>query len=172
MNSKINGMTQEQTQHEEIMSLISKIFYIKEKMKELQDERDGYKNGQIQLQGMVSDLMDVNAKWAGKVKELEKTNNGNLNLIDEWEIKYNELNGFLGKAFAHIEKLENGIAIHKDLELRLQEDKHKNWLDWKQTESRIKVLEEAVDRHEIFKRAHEKVVALEDEALYQKRKEI
>ena len=37
--------------------------------------------------------------------------------------------------------------------------------------SHFKLLQEAVDRHEIFKRAHERVVALEDEELYQKRKE-
>jgi len=72
------------------------------RIKELQEERDGYKNGQIQLQGMVDDLMDVNSKWAKRVERLE----------------------------------------------------------------------EAIDRHEIFKRAHERVVALEDEALYQTRKEV
>jgi len=38
----------------------------------LEEERDGFKNGQLQLQKMVSDLMDVNAKWANKVRELEK----------------------------------------------------------------------------------------------------
>ena len=37
--------------------------------------------------------------------------------------------------------------------------------------SRIKKLQYAIDRHEIFKRVHERVVALEDEELYQKRKE-
>ncbi len=31
----------------------------------------GYKNGQMQLQQMVGDLMDVNTKWASRVKELE-----------------------------------------------------------------------------------------------------
>jgi hypothetical protein len=37
--------------------------------------------------------------------------------------------------------------------------------------SRINKLENAIDRHEIFKRTHEKVVSLEDEELYQTRKE-
>ena len=32
-------------------------------------------------------------------------------------------------------------------------------------------LRNAIDKHERFKRSHEKVVALEDEELYQKRKE-
>ena len=35
-----------------------------------------------------------------------------------------------------------------------------------QAESRIQVLEEAIDRHEEFKRSHNKVVSLEDEELY------
>jgi len=87
---------------EYMKTLLSHIHSLEEKVKELQEERDGYKNGQIQLQEMVSDLMDVNAKWAKRVEKLE----------------------------------------------------------------------EAIDRHEIFKRTHEKVVALEDEELYQKRKEI
>lgn len=38
--------------------------------------------------------------------------------------------------------------------------------------SRIKKLEDAIDKHEVFKRGHEKVVALEDEQLYQTRKEV
>ena len=87
---------------EDIHHLFSHISTLEEKVKELQDERDGYKNGQIQLQQMVSDLMDVNAKWAKRVEKLQ----------------------------------------------------------------------EAIDRHEIFKRAHEKVLPLEDEELYQKRKEV
>lgn len=39
---------------------------------------------------------------------------------------------------------------------------------------RMKVMElrDAVDRHEAFKRTHEKVVSLEDEELYQTKKEI
>lgn len=37
----------------------------------LEAERDGYRNGQMQLQAMVNDLMDVNSKWAERVKELE-----------------------------------------------------------------------------------------------------
>jgi len=41
------------------------------RIRELESERGGYKNGQMQLQQMVSDLMDVTAKWVGKVKELE-----------------------------------------------------------------------------------------------------
>ena len=81
---------------------LSHISTLEEKIKQLQEERDGYKNGQIQLQGMVDDLMDVNAKWAKRVEKLQ----------------------------------------------------------------------EAIDRHEIFKRAHEKVLPLEDEELYQKRKEV
>jgi len=86
----------------DLQKLFRHISTLEEEMKELQEERDGYKNGQIQLQGMVDDLMDVNAKWAKRVERLE----------------------------------------------------------------------EAIDRHEIFKRAHERVVALEDEELYQKRKEV
>jgi hypothetical protein len=40
-------------------------------------------------------------------------------------------------------------------------------------QEKMKVVElwDAIDKHEIFKRAHEKVVSLEDEELYQKRKE-
>jgi len=146
------------------------------KIKELEEERDGYKNGQMQLQNMINDLMDVNAKWVGKVKELEKA-----------------------------------IETHENLELRLAEDKHKNWLNWKQAEAQIKELEfikekweslkfkmfslneslcqineawkeeislkhrverhlkklqNAVDKHEQFKRSHEGTVSLVDEELY------
>jgi uncharacterized coiled-coil DUF342 family protein len=100
MSDKINGMTQEQAQYEERNSLISKIFTLekkvreserevdklmgianekeleiiklKQQMKKLQEESDGYKNGQIQLQGMIDDLMDVNAKWAKRVKRLRE----------------------------------------------------------------------------------------------------
>ena len=38
--------------------------------------------------------------------------------------------------------------------------------------SRIKKLQYAIDRHEIFKRTHERVVALEDEELYQERRNV
>ena len=48
----------------------------RERIKELEDERDGFKNGQLQLQNMVNDLMDVNTKWANKVRELEESNEG------------------------------------------------------------------------------------------------
>jgi len=152
LESQIKPITyQKEVAEKENKILWEDIRQSESRIKDLQEERDGYKNGQIQLSDMVNDLMDVTAKWAEKVKELEKTNNERLNLIDEWETKYNELNGFLGKAFTRIGELEKGIAIHEDLELRL---------------------ERAIDRHEIFKRTHEKVVALEDEALYQKRKEV
>jgi SMC interacting uncharacterized protein involved in chromosome segregation len=114
----------------DLQKLFRHISTLEEEMKELQEERDGYKNGQIQLQGMVDDLMDVNAKWVGKVKELEA-----------------------------IERLSrDSIMSEFDRAERI--------------ESRLKKLEEAVDRHEIFKRAHVKIVALEDEELYQKRKEV
>jgi DNA repair exonuclease SbcCD ATPase subunit len=126
MSDEINGMIQAQAELRERLSLISNIKILEKRVRELQEERDGYKNGQIQLQGMVDDLMDVNAKWVGKVRELESKEIGLKHTIDH---------------------------------------------ELKQAESRIKRLEEAVDRHEIFKRAHERVVALEDEELYQKRKE-
>ena len=38
-------------------------------------------------------------------------------------------------------------------------------------EKRINSLEEAIDKHKQFRRTHEWVVSLEDEELYQKRKE-
>ena len=38
--------------------------------REAETERDGFKNGQEQLQQMVSDFMDVNAKWVRKIKKL------------------------------------------------------------------------------------------------------
>ena len=100
--SNQNIQTEEKWWEQERNGLLSFISTLEEKVKDLQEESDGYKNGQEQLQQMVSDLMDVNSKWAKRVEKLE----------------------------------------------------------------------EAVDRHEIFKRVHEKVVALEDEELYQKRKEV
>jgi hypothetical protein len=122
-------------------SLKFKVFDLEEKVKTLQEERDGYKNGQIQLQGMVDDLMDVNAKWVGKVKGLE-----NIKTQPIVPLVYCKEHKTICMPF----KGELGCCL----------------------ESRLKRLQEAVDRHEIFKRAHEKVVSLEDEELYQKRKEV
>ena len=51
-------------------------FYADPRIKKLVEERDGFKNGQLQLQNMVNDLMDVNTKWANKVRELEESNEG------------------------------------------------------------------------------------------------
>ena len=68
----MSDQSEERWWEDERNKLLSHISTLKEQLKELQEERDGYKNGQIQLQAMVDDLMDVNAKWAEKVKELEK----------------------------------------------------------------------------------------------------
>jgi len=59
-------------------------------VKQLEDERNGFRNGQIQLQDMVSDLMDVNAKWANRVKELEKGIKS-VKAEKDWDAKEMEL---------------------------------------------------------------------------------
>lgn len=41
-------------------------------IKELEAARDGFRNGQMQLQLMVNDLIDSNMKWGKRVKELEE----------------------------------------------------------------------------------------------------
>ena len=72
MSDEINGMIQAQAELRERLSLISNIKILEKRVRELQEERDGYKNGQEQLQQMVSDLMDVNSKWAKRVERLEQ----------------------------------------------------------------------------------------------------
>lgn len=43
-----------------------------ERIAELEAERDGYRNGQMQLQDTLSTVMDSNAKWAAENKRLCK----------------------------------------------------------------------------------------------------
>lgn len=91
-----------------------------EKYKELEDERDGFKNGQ--LQNMVNDLMDVNTKWANKVRELEES--------DSWMLSAKEF-------------LENGgcpICFTTD------EAGHTKECVWGQTEMKVKELVEGIER--------------------------
>jgi predicted nucleic acid-binding Zn-ribbon protein len=42
------------------------------RVRELEAERDGYRNGQMQLQDTLSTVMDSNAKWAAENKRLRK----------------------------------------------------------------------------------------------------
>jgi len=44
------------------------------RIEELEAERDGYRNGQQQLQDTLSTVMDSNAKWANDYKVLEDEN--------------------------------------------------------------------------------------------------
>jgi predicted nuclease with TOPRIM domain len=52
--------------------LYQEIDRLQEKVKELEAERDGYRNGQMQLQDTLSTVMDSNAKWAAENKRLCK----------------------------------------------------------------------------------------------------
>jgi len=68
------------------------------KIKELEAERDGFRNGQMQLQETVDTLMDSNKKWAEKVKDLEAALKINASMLAhqciiarEAEIKMMEL---------------------------------------------------------------------------------
>lgn len=70
--SRIRQLESELKEQKALIPWIGELAQARVRIKELQEERDGYKNGQEQLQQMVSDLMDVNAKWAEKVRELEK----------------------------------------------------------------------------------------------------
>ncbi len=79
-------------------SLKFKMFDLEEQLRISGEERDGYKNGQMQLQQMVNDLMDVNAKWASKVKKLQEviekhrnTEIGSNYKIAQMEIRDKEL---------------------------------------------------------------------------------
>ena len=51
--------------------------------KAIEDERDGYRNGQQQLQNTLSTVMDSNAKWANDYKKLEAENQ-RLRAFWEW----------------------------------------------------------------------------------------
>ena len=48
--------------------------FVKEeaRRKELEADTVEYRNGQMQLQKMIDDLMDVNTQWAKRVRELEE----------------------------------------------------------------------------------------------------
>jgi len=97
--------------------------------KRLEAEREGYKNGQMQLQNIVNDLMDTNAKWAIKVKELEVSMilhfqkehlEGDGPEIDRWKRRVKELEDNIpdpewccekhkAKLVARIKELKEGI---------------------------------------------------------------
>jgi DNA repair exonuclease SbcCD ATPase subunit len=47
---------------------------LRARVAELEAERDGYRNGQQQLQNTLSTVMDSNAKWANDYKELKAEN--------------------------------------------------------------------------------------------------
>jgi predicted RecB family endonuclease len=106
MSDEINGMIQAQAELKERLSLISTIKILEEKVRELQEERDGYKNGQEQLQQMVSDLMDVNSKWAEKVKELEEG-------FEMMKFGWNEEIIKLVKAESRLKRLQEAVDRHK-----------------------------------------------------------
>jgi cell division protein FtsB len=52
--------------------LYAEIDRLRARVEELVAERDGYRNGQMQLQDTLSTVMDSNAKWAAENKRLCK----------------------------------------------------------------------------------------------------
>lgn len=92
-----------------------------EHIKQLEGERDGFRNGQLQLQNMVSDLMDVNAKWANKVKELSLANQDLNQCIKELkkEIEFHIINNQswveeCKKSNVRVKELVEGIERHRE----------------------------------------------------------
>jgi hypothetical protein len=49
---------------------ITKEEYMEKSIEEYEAERDGYRNGQMQLQDTLSTVMDSNAKWAAENTQL------------------------------------------------------------------------------------------------------
>ena len=164
MSSKINGITQEQTQREERQSLISKISTLEEKMQSSKDENEQLRQNFNNLADEFNQKVSMIATLENQVRELE------VDVQIERKGCNKAIDVFL-QAESRIKELQEERDGYKNGQIQLQGmvndlmDVNSKWA------KRVEKLEEAVDRHEIFKRTHEKIVTLEDEALYQARKE-
>ena len=59
-------------------ALYAEIDRLRARVGELEAERDGYRNGQMQLQDTLSTVMDSNAKWAAENERLKAS-------LNEWK---------------------------------------------------------------------------------------
>jgi hypothetical protein len=72
---------------------ITKEEYMEKSIEEYEAERDGYRNGQMQLQDTLSTVMDSNAKWAAENTQLFQVRisriicGGTITLIVQWMLQ-------------------------------------------------------------------------------------
>ena len=131
---------------------IKRISALEQRVKELENESEHYHAHYDAEMLNWNQSIDLVRQAEIRIKELESYDNSKSEKFIEIGDRYESLKF---KMFDLQEQLEN-YKSHYEATLA----------NWNITLDKLKKLQEAVNRHEQFKRSHERVISLEDEELY------